>query len=120
MAAITSSAAASSTKIALRTSSASPSTTTGTPETTYFAPRSGCSVLAAVTSLIRSIARPRSASVRSGLRRTWISAAFSLGNRYEKRDLGTPTLPCRAPSRVSNTSVETKSGESIDGSPVRP
>ena len=43
-----------------------------------------------------------------------IIAAFSDGNRYAKRDLGTPTSP------EANTSRETKSGSSKRGIPVMP
>jgi hypothetical protein len=46
--------------------------------------------------------------------RIWISAAFLLGNRYPKRDLGTPGLV------VSNTTRLTKFGSLMDGTPRSP
>jgi hypothetical protein len=54
--------------------------------------------------------------VKSGRSRTWISAAFLLGNRKANLPFGWPTCP--AP--VSKTSEETKSALSMVGSPVRP
>ena len=81
VAAITSSAAPSSTRIEFCTASASPSLTTGTPVTRYLAPRRGrnCGCWVAVSN--RSIARRRSASVRFGFSRIVIIAASGEGNR---------------------------------------
>jgi hypothetical protein len=81
VAAISRSAAPSRTKIEVRTASASPAVTTGTPVTTYFAPRFGWNALSAVAVRISSMARFCSASVRSGRRRIWARAAFFDGNR---------------------------------------
>ena len=106
VAAIRTSAAPRSTKIALRTASASPAATTGTPVTTYLAPPFGLNAFSAVAVRIRSIARCCSASVRSGRSRICARAAFFDGNRYAKRDFGTPGCPVLR----SKTSADTKLG----------
>ena len=56
----------------------------------------GLNAFSAVAVRIRSIARCCSASVRSGRSRIWTRAAFFDGNRYAKRDFGTPGWPVRA------------------------
>ena len=81
MAAITRSAATSSTKIESFTASASPSTTTGTPVTKYSPPRSSANCSWSTASWTRSTASSRSDSDSVGFIRTWISAALSDGKR---------------------------------------
>ncbi len=79
--AITSSAATSSRSSESVSAAARSSTTTGAPVTTYEPPFVSCHSFIATAPRTDSIARRRSASLRSGLSRTWMTAAFGLGNR---------------------------------------
>ena len=108
---MTATATASRTKISLESISARPSTTTGTPLTTYSASRIS-NAGSATAPRISSIASRRSASLRSGRSRTEISTDSELGNRYEKRAFGSPGR------RGSKTTGATKFGSPMLGSPV--
>jgi hypothetical protein len=112
--AITTSAAISSTRISLFSSSVRPSTTTGTPLTRY-EPLRRRNASSSIAERIRSIASARSDSLRSGRRRTDTRALSFDGKRYENRDLGVPSL-----NRESKITELMKVGFVSDGRPVCP
>ena len=111
--AMTTSATARRTKISSESFWARPSTTTGTPLTTYSASRMR-KVESSTAARICSIASRRSVSLSSGRSRIRIWAASALGQNAENRGFGSPGL------RLSKTTDWTKVGSSSRGIPVCP